>query len=233
MPWRPPSRRSHMFEPLLVGLYTAEQMRAVDAAAIKGLKIPGGHLMERAGAAVAREILRGFDPEAVAVYAGKGNNGGDGFVVARELFNAGVDVTVYTTAPAAEYKGDAKLNLGIAKRLGVEIVDGIESRRGRRRGGRRRLRHGLQRRGRGGGGRGDRGHQRLGRRHRRARHPVGRRRLDRRDRRSGRRRRPDHHAARAQGRPLRGAGRLAHRPHRWSCRSGSRRSATWSPTCTR
>ncbi len=116
-----------MFEPLLVGLYTAEQMRAVDAAAIKGLKIPGGHLMERAGAAVAREILRGFDPEAVAVYAGKGNNGGDGFVVARELFNAGVDVTVYTTAPAAEYKGDAKLNLGIAKRLGVEIVYGIET----------------------------------------------------------------------------------------------------------
>ena len=55
------------------------------------------------------------------VFAGKGNNGGDGFVVARELFDAGVEVTVFLLAPAEEYKGDAKLNLDILGRLGVDV----------------------------------------------------------------------------------------------------------------
>ena len=101
-------------------------MRATDAAAIEGLGIPGGHLMERAGAAVARELMLAFEPESVVVYAGKGNNGGDGFVVARELFNAGVEVTVFAIAGRDAYKGDARLNLEIAEKLGVEIVDGVE-----------------------------------------------------------------------------------------------------------
>jgi NAD(P)H-hydrate epimerase len=115
-----------MLESLSVALFTAEKMRATDAAAIEGLGIPGGHLMERAGVAVAREIMLAFDPESVVVYAGKGNNGGDGFVVARELFNAGIDVTVYAVAGRDAYQGDARLNLEIAERLGVEIVDGVE-----------------------------------------------------------------------------------------------------------
>ena len=114
-----------MDEALLMGLYAAASMRAVDAAAIDGLGIPGGHLMERAGAAVADEILERFDPEAVVVYAGKGNNGGDGFVVARELFNAGCDVVVYAIAGRAGYKGDALLNLKILDQLGVEVREGI------------------------------------------------------------------------------------------------------------
>jgi NAD(P)H-hydrate epimerase len=114
-----------MDESLLMGLYAAASMRAVDAAAIDGLGIPGGHLMERAGAAVADEILERFDPESVVVYAGKGNNGGDGFVVARELFNAGCDVVVYAIAGRAGYKGDALLNLKILDQLGVEVREGI------------------------------------------------------------------------------------------------------------
>jgi NAD(P)H-hydrate epimerase len=114
-----------MLEPLSLGLFTAEEMRATDAAAISGLGIPGGHLMERAGAAVARELMRAFEPESVVVYAGKGNNGGDGFVVARELFNAGVEVTVFAIAGHDAYTGDALLNLEIAERLGVDIVDGV------------------------------------------------------------------------------------------------------------
>ena len=116
-----------MLQSLLVGLYTAEQMRAVDTAAIEGLGIPGGHLMERAGAAVAREVVRRFAPERAVIYAGKGNNGGDGFVVARELVGAGVDVRVYAVGGRKGYKGDAKLNLDIAERLGLEIVDGVEA----------------------------------------------------------------------------------------------------------
>jgi NAD(P)H-hydrate epimerase len=115
-----------MLESLSVGLLTAEKMRATDAAAIEGVGIPGGHLMERAGAAVARELMLAFDAESVVIYAGKGNNGGDGFVVARELFNAGVEVTVFVVAGRDAYRGDARLNLEIAERLGVEIVDGVE-----------------------------------------------------------------------------------------------------------
>ena len=73
---------------------------------------------------MADEILERFDPEAVVVYAGKGNNGGDGFVVARELFNAGCDVVVYAVAGRDGYKGDALLNLKILDQLGVEVREG-------------------------------------------------------------------------------------------------------------
>ena len=110
-----------MDESLLLGLYTADGMQKVDGLAIHGIGIPGGHLMERAGLAVATEILERYEPEEAVVFAGKGNNGGDGFVVARELFDAGVEVTVFLLAPAEEYKGDAKLNLDILARLGVDV----------------------------------------------------------------------------------------------------------------
>ncbi len=115
-----------MYESLLMGLYSAEQMQKVDGTAIHGIGIPGSHLMERAGLAVANEVLERYDPEEVVVFAGKGNNGGDGFVVARELFNAGVDVGVFTLAPADAYKGDAKLNLEILERLGVDVREGFQ-----------------------------------------------------------------------------------------------------------
>jgi len=110
-----------MDESLLLSLYTAEGMQKVDGTAIHGIGIPGGHLMERAGLAVATEILERYEPEEVVVFAGKGNNGGDGFVVARELSDAGVDVTVFILAPAAEYTGDARLNLDILGALGVDV----------------------------------------------------------------------------------------------------------------
>jgi NAD(P)H-hydrate epimerase len=110
-----------MDESQLLGLYTADGMQKVDGTAIHGIGIPGGHLMERAGLAVATEILERYEPEEVVVFAGKGNNGGDGFVVARELFDADVEVTVFLLAPAEEYKGDAKLNLDILEALGVDV----------------------------------------------------------------------------------------------------------------
>jgi len=111
-----------MDESLLMPLYTADGMRRVDGTAINGVGIPGGHLMERAGLAVATEIFARLDPEEAVVFAGKGNNGGDGFVVARELFNAGVEVTVFTLAAPAEYAGDAALNLHVLEQLGVDVL---------------------------------------------------------------------------------------------------------------
>jgi len=116
-----------MDESLLLGLYTADVMRQIDVTAIQGVGIPGGHLMERAGLAVADEILERYEPEEAVVFAGKGNNGGDGFVVARELFNAGVEVTVFTLAPAGEYAGDAKLNLDILDKLGVDVREAFDA----------------------------------------------------------------------------------------------------------
>jgi NAD(P)H-hydrate epimerase len=111
-----------MYESLLFGLYTGEAMRQMDTAAIDGVGIPAGHLMERAGMAVASEILERFDAESVAVVAGKGNNGGDGFVVARELFDSGIDVTVLVLSDPGQYTGEAKLNYEIIERLGVDVM---------------------------------------------------------------------------------------------------------------
>lgn len=110
-----------MDDSLLLSLYDGDGMRMVDGLAIHGIGIPGGHLMERAGLAVATEILERYEPDEVVVFAGKGNNGGDGFVIARELFDAGVEVTVFLLAAPEEYGGDARLNLEILERLGVDV----------------------------------------------------------------------------------------------------------------
>jgi hydroxyethylthiazole kinase-like uncharacterized protein yjeF len=89
----------------------AETMRGVDRWAIEDRGVPGIDLMERAGAGVARavEVHDGDGP--VAVLCGKGNNGGDGLVVARLLREAGREVTVVCTGPPEDLEGDAAANL--------------------------------------------------------------------------------------------------------------------------
>jgi hydroxyethylthiazole kinase-like uncharacterized protein yjeF len=97
-------------------------MRQTDAAAIKGIGIPGVVLMERAGIAVAEYLLDHYcQHHCFVVLAGKGNNGGDGFVAARHLMEAGADVRVLCAAPAGEYSGDALVNLKILKKLGLKV----------------------------------------------------------------------------------------------------------------
>jgi hydroxyethylthiazole kinase-like uncharacterized protein yjeF len=90
---------------------SAAQMRAVDRTAIETLGIPGVVLMENAGRAVAEQVMRqrpvaGLD---VRIVCGVGQNGGDGFVIARHLANAGARVTVLLAAPRAKLSGDADL----------------------------------------------------------------------------------------------------------------------------
>jgi ADP-dependent NAD(P)H-hydrate dehydratase / NAD(P)H-hydrate epimerase len=89
----------------------AETMRGVDRWAIEDQGVRGLDLMERAGTGVARavEVHSGDGP--VAVLCGKGNNGGDGLVVARLLREAGREVTVVCTVPVDELTGDAAANL--------------------------------------------------------------------------------------------------------------------------
>jgi ADP-dependent NAD(P)H-hydrate dehydratase / NAD(P)H-hydrate epimerase len=86
-------------------------MRAVDRWAIEERGVPSLDLMERAGAGVAREAERLAPDGPVTVVCGKGNNGGDGLVVARLLRESGRRVTVVCVAPPAELSGDARVNL--------------------------------------------------------------------------------------------------------------------------
>lgn len=89
-------------------IVTPDQMRGIDNVSIHERGIPGAELMDRAGKAVAREVVDRFAPESVAVLAGKGNNGGDGFVAARTLHRMGVKTAVFLLADPADYRGDAQ-----------------------------------------------------------------------------------------------------------------------------
>jgi hydroxyethylthiazole kinase-like uncharacterized protein yjeF len=89
----------------------AEQQRAIDQWAIEDLGIPGAELMERAGAGLAALVLERAPEGRVAVVCGKGNNGGDGLVVARLLRDQGRQVDVLLLADPGELRGDARTNL--------------------------------------------------------------------------------------------------------------------------
>ncbi len=104
----------------------AEQMREVDRIAIEDVGIPGAVLMENAGLQVVRimrEQISDFARKRVLVVCGKGNNGGDGFVVARHLFNSGMDVRVALIAEKHQLTGEAKLNFHIAEKMDIPIVE--------------------------------------------------------------------------------------------------------------
>ena len=91
-------------------LYTAKQVRGIDNSAIHGLGIAGYELMCRAGAAVVAAAVEYF-PTARRwlVLCGPGNNGGDGYVVARLAAQIGIDVTVASLVDPRQLKGDAAI----------------------------------------------------------------------------------------------------------------------------
>ena len=108
---------------------TCQEIRELDILAIEHVGIPGIILMENAARAVAECIHRSLiDPlrSQVVLLCGPGNNGGDGFVAARHLRNAGVRVTVVLAAPRNKYKGDAALNLGIYERMEGALFNATE-----------------------------------------------------------------------------------------------------------
>ena len=106
---------------------TADEMRELDRRAIEEYGIPGVVLMENAGRAAAHEVAKIIPRAAkrkVLIFCGKGNNGGDGFVIARHLHNQGVAVKVYLTGSAAhllEGTGDAQTNLRIILNMGLGV----------------------------------------------------------------------------------------------------------------
>jgi NAD(P)H-hydrate epimerase len=111
-----------------VRVMSRDEVRRVDAWAIQEIGVPGVVLMENAGrrcAELAIRILAGAADPKVCVFCGGGNNGGDGYVIARHLLNAGVPTRVVLCGDPAKVQGDARINLDVLERLGhrVECVD--------------------------------------------------------------------------------------------------------------
>jgi hydroxyethylthiazole kinase-like uncharacterized protein yjeF len=107
-------------------VFTAAEMRELDARAVRELGIPGSRLMDQAGTGAAALIARWLAPirgKAVVVVCGKGNNGGDGFVVARRLKARGAAVRVLLVGRRAEVRGDAADALGRWRGRVEEITD--------------------------------------------------------------------------------------------------------------
>ena len=112
---------------------TAEEMRALDATTIDDMGLPGAVLMENAGRRVADVILRELDGPIgagraraalrVAVVCGAGNNGGDGYVIARYLRDHGVPAAVYLCVPADRLRGDARLHFDAYRAMGHPVND--------------------------------------------------------------------------------------------------------------
>ena len=101
---------------------TREIIREIDRKTIKEYGIPGLILMENAGRLVSDVIRNEFpDASSISIFCGGGNNGGDGFVLARHLINAGKEVTTYLLKNKNEYMGDARTNLGSLLKISKNI----------------------------------------------------------------------------------------------------------------
>src|SRR5262245_57211356 len=115
------NRRRPAAGSLLMRILNAAQMREADRFTIEDVGIASLVLMENAGRQVVAAIEAAYESRLngrVAVLCGRGNNGGDGFVVARTLLQRGVEAVVFVIGSLADVRGDAKTNLEILGRLG-------------------------------------------------------------------------------------------------------------------
>lgn len=111
-------------------LVTAEEMRSLDEEAIKKIGIPSIVLMENAGLKTAQIIEKEYSPlkgKSVYIFCGPGNNGGDGMVVARHLFNQGIKVKIFLLGKKEKLKKDAARNLAITEKMDIFIKEIISS----------------------------------------------------------------------------------------------------------
>ncbi len=107
----------------MIPLLTREAVRQLDLDAVEKLGLPSIVLMENAGLRATELIVESF-PErlgSVAVIAGPGQNGGDGWVIARQLFNRGVVPLPVLVGSDERVRGDARTNLDALRKLGVRV----------------------------------------------------------------------------------------------------------------
>ena len=105
---------------------SASRMRQLDEKTIKDCGIPGVVLMENAGrgaAVLAQEHFGNMSGRRVAVVCGRGNNGGDGFVIARVLKGWGARPVIYLLGQGKQIKGDAAINYEAAFKINLEIIE--------------------------------------------------------------------------------------------------------------
>jgi ADP-dependent NAD(P)H-hydrate dehydratase / NAD(P)H-hydrate epimerase len=106
-------------------LLTADEMRSLDREAIEKYGVPGLTLMENAGRGAGEYFSRFFErlrPGPVLIFCGKGNNGGDGYVIARHMENRGWQARLLVLAKREDIAGDARVNLDILHNSGADIV---------------------------------------------------------------------------------------------------------------
>ena len=102
---------------------TRAQVREVDRRAIEDYGLPGLILMENAGRNAASLLRELGIAGPVAICCGKGNNAGDGFVIARHLENSGIDVRILLSTPASSFTGDAATNFAVLQQAGTPLVE--------------------------------------------------------------------------------------------------------------
>jgi NAD(P)H-hydrate epimerase len=105
---------------------TRDEIRDVDRIAVEKYHMPGIVLMENAARGAAEHIVEALASKVegrhVTIACGGGNNGGDGFAIARHLHNAGADVTILLTTEPEKLKGDAETNYRIAMAMGLPMA---------------------------------------------------------------------------------------------------------------
>ncbi|MDT3696644.1 MAG: NAD(P)H-hydrate dehydratase [Ignavibacterium sp.] len=102
----------------MIPLYNTSDIRRLDSFAIKKLKVPGIVLMENASVGIYQAITQKYpEVKSIGIICGKGNNGGDGFAVARHFSNNDFEVKVLNIGDVNSLSGDCRINFEILKRL--------------------------------------------------------------------------------------------------------------------
>ncbi len=117
--------RKHYWERKMY-LVTADEMQKMDRLTIESFGLPGRILMENAGLGATLFFLdqfKGAENKKIGVIAGRGNNGGDGFVIARYLAQKGINVTVYLLSERQKVSGDAAANLKLLSPLKIPVIE--------------------------------------------------------------------------------------------------------------
>lgn len=103
-------------------ILSRDEIRSIDKKAIEEYGIPGCVLMENAGRNMAEYLLLQDIRGPIILCAGKGNNGGDAYVIARYLDNHQIPISVFVFAAKEEIKGDALIHYQVLEKMGIYIT---------------------------------------------------------------------------------------------------------------